>query len=177
MAKIEKQKQVRLLMMKAVLASRCHAKWSQVHFNRLDFIQPNKLHGLHALAKDIGALHVNVSTLPLLEPVNTHSLLPGLGKREWEIGKAGYLNWANAQLMQHTKKAARSALESTSAEEARGVISNDDVSATMDLLPEPPSASQALIPISRPPPKPNTRDNAAVATAAAIATGVLPPSK
>ncbi|KAF8270572.1 hypothetical protein EI94DRAFT_1798065 [Lactarius quietus] len=42
----------------------------------------------------------------------------------------------------------------------------------MDLLPEPPSASQALIPISRPPPKPNIRDDAAVATAAAIATGV-----
>ncbi|KAF8258388.1 hypothetical protein EI94DRAFT_1912683 [Lactarius quietus] len=111
-----------------------------------------------------------MSHTSLLEPVNTHSLLPGLGKREWEIGKAGYLNWANAQLMQHTKKAARSALESTSAEEARGVISNDDVSATWTSYPKPPSASQALIPF--PAPTPNTRDNAAVATAAAIATGV-----
>jgi len=132
--KIEKQKQVRRLMMKAVLASRRHAKRSQARLDRLDFVQPDKLRGLHTLAEDVGALHANVSTLPPLEPVNTHSLPPGPGKREWEIGKAGYLNWANAQLVQHAKKAAGSALESTSAEEARGVISNDDVSAALRVL-------------------------------------------
>jgi hypothetical protein len=42
----------------------------------------------------------------------------------------------------------------------------------MDLLPEPPSAPQALTSFSRPPPKPNIRDDAAVATAAAIADAV-----
>ena len=33
--------------------------------------------------------------------------VPGLepGKRQWEVGKAGYLNWASAQLAQQTQRA------------------------------------------------------------------------
>lgn len=33
--------------------------------------------------------------------------IPGLepGKRQWEVGKAGYLNWASAQLVQQSQRA------------------------------------------------------------------------
>lgn len=79
----------------------------------------------------MGALHASVSTLPPLEPANTHSLPPGPGKREWEIGKAGFLNWANAQLVQHAKKATGSTLENASAEDRCGVTSNEDLTAAL----------------------------------------------
>lgn len=132
--KIEKQKQLKLLLTKAVRASRRHAKQAQARLDRLAFLQPDQLRVLHALAADVGALHASVSTLPPFDPANAHSLLPGPGKREWEIGKAGYVSWASAQLVRHAKKAAGSALENASVEEARGAISKEDVSAALRAL-------------------------------------------
>jgi len=105
-----------------------------VRFDRLAFLQPDQLRVLHALAADVGALYASVSTLPPLESANTHTLLPGPGKREWEIDRAGYLSWASAQLVQHAKKTAGSALESASVEEARGAISKENVSAALRAL-------------------------------------------
>ena len=125
---------MRLLLTKAKHASRRHAKQAQARLDRLAFLQPDQLRVLHALAADVSALTANVSTLPPLDPANTHSLLPGPGKREWEIGKAGYLNWANAQLVRHAKKATGSAPESASIEEARGAISKEHVSAALRAL-------------------------------------------
>ena len=111
--------------------SRRHAKQSQARLDRLAHLQPDKLRVLHTLAEDVGTLHANVSALPALEPVNAHTLPPpGPGKREWEIGKAGYRNWANAQLVQHGKKDAGSTLENDSAE----AITNEDLSAALHVL-------------------------------------------
>jgi kinetochore protein Mis12/MTW1 len=121
------------VLKKAVRASRRHAKQSQARLDRLAHLQPDKLRVLHTLAEDVDALHATVSTLPPLEPSNALSLPPpGPGKREWEIGKAGYLNWANAQLVQHAKKEVGSALENDSAEEAP--IANEDLSTALHVV-------------------------------------------
>jgi kinetochore protein Mis12/MTW1 len=120
------------VLTKAVRASRRHARQSQARLDRLAHLQPDKLRVLHTLAEDVGALHETVSALPPLEPSNALSLPPpGPGKREWEIGKAGYRNWANAQLLQHGKEAG-SALEGDSAQEAPVV--NGDLSAARHLF-------------------------------------------
>ena len=125
---------MRLLLTKAKRTSRRHAKQAQARLDRLAFLQPDQLRVLHALAADVGALNASVSTLPPLDPANTHSLLPGPGQREWEMGKDGYLSWASAQLVRHAKKAAGSALESASGEEAYGAISKEHVSAALRAL-------------------------------------------
>jgi hypothetical protein len=65
--------------------------------------------------------------------------IPGLepGKRQWEVGKAGYLNWASAQLAQQAQRAtggsvaldAQETIASTSKEEiaaALGEIEHED---------------------------------------------------
>ena len=120
--------------MKAVRASRRHAKQSQRRHDRLAFLQPDKLRMLHTLADDVGALHASISALPPLEHTTTQSLPPGPGKREWEIGKAGYINWANARLVQHAKEAAGSTLENASAENELGLTSNQDLTAALHAL-------------------------------------------
>jgi len=93
---------------KAVRASRQHAKQAQSRLDRLSFIQPEQLQTLDVLAKDTDELYATVSTLPPhphLTNADVH--IPGLepGKRQWEVGKAGYLNWASTQLVQHAQRA------------------------------------------------------------------------
>ncbi|KAH9024451.1 hypothetical protein EDB83DRAFT_2527159 [Lactarius deliciosus] len=61
-----------------------------------------------------------VSALPPLDPANTQSLLPEPEKREWELGRAGYISWVNAQLLRHANTATGSTLESDSVEEMPG---------------------------------------------------------
>ena len=125
------QKQLKLVLTKAVRVSRRHAKQSQARLDRLAHLQPDKLRVLRTLAEDVGTLHAKVSALPALEPLNTLTPPPpGPGKREWEIGKAGYRNWASTQLVQHAKKEAGSTLEGDSAEP----ITNEDLSAALHVL-------------------------------------------
>lgn len=129
--KLPQQKQLRLVLTKAVRASRRHAKQSQARLDRHAHLQPDKLRVIHTLAEDVGTLHANVSALPPLEPSNALSLPPrGPGKREWEIGKAGYLNWANAHLVQQAKKEVGSTLESDSAEK----VANEDLSTALHVV-------------------------------------------
>ena len=84
--------------------SRRHANQAQTRFDRLSFIQPDLLRSLHSLAADMDALQSGVSTLPPIDPTNAD--MPGLepGKRQWEVGKTGFLNWARAQLIQHAQR-------------------------------------------------------------------------
>jgi kinetochore protein Mis12/MTW1 len=96
------------LLAKAARASRRHAKQAQTRLDRLSFIQPEQLQSLGVLAKDTDELYAAVSTLPPhphLTNADVH--IPGLdpGKRQWEVGKAGYLNWASTQLVQHAQRA------------------------------------------------------------------------
>ncbi|KAH8994172.1 hypothetical protein EDB86DRAFT_3078384 [Lactarius hatsudake] len=117
---IEKQKKLRLLLTKAMRTSGRHAKKAQVRLDRLAFLQPDQLRMLHALAADVGAFHASVSALFPLDPANTQSLLPEPGKREWELGKVGYISWVNAQLLRHANTATGSTLESFGRRDARG---------------------------------------------------------
>lgn len=79
-----------------------------MRLDRLSFMQPEQLQTLRALAKDTDELHATVSALPPHPHLtNADMNIPGLepGKRQWEVGKAGYLNWASAQLAQQTQRA------------------------------------------------------------------------
>jgi len=97
---------------------------------RLSFIQPEQLQTLRALAKDTDELRATVSALPPHPHVtNADVHIPGLepGKRQWEVGKAGYLNWASAQLAQQ-------ALRGTAALEAQETIaatSKEEIAAAL----------------------------------------------
>ncbi|KAJ7902976.1 Mis12 protein-domain-containing protein [Mycena leptocephala] len=54
------------------------------------------------------AMQKSVSTLPELEPATISALsqfrLSGAGKRQWEMGKTGYINWAISQLLVKAKE-------------------------------------------------------------------------
>ena len=72
---------------------------------------------------------MNISTLPPLDPTNPDSLVPEPGKRQWEVGKAGYLSWARAQLVQGGPLQG-----SASADEVNVAPSKDDVAAALHTL-------------------------------------------
>lgn len=102
------QKHLKRLLAKAARASRRHAKQAKTRLDRLSFIQPEQLQTLGVLAKDTDELYATVSTLPPYpHPTDADVHISGLepGKRQWEVGKAGYLNWASAQLVQQAQRA------------------------------------------------------------------------
>ncbi|KAH9166572.1 hypothetical protein EDB89DRAFT_2232842 [Lactarius sanguifluus] len=113
-AKSMKQKELRLLLTKAKRTSGHHVKKAQVRLDRLTFLQPDQFRMLHALATDVGAFHASICTLLPLDPANTQSLLPGPGKQGWEVCRAGYISWVNAQLLRHANTATGFTLESAS---------------------------------------------------------------
>lgn len=98
------QNHLKRLLTKAARTSRRHAKQAQTRLDRLSFVQPDRLRALHGLATDVDALYARVSALPPVDPANADaSGLLEPGKRQWEVGKAGYLNWASAQLIRHAQ--------------------------------------------------------------------------
>jgi kinetochore protein Mis12/MTW1 len=101
------QKHLKRLLAKAARASRRHAKQAKTRLDRLSFIQPEQLQTLGVLAKDTDELYAAVSTLPPYpQPTDADVHISGIepGKRQWEVGKAGYLNWASAQLVQQAQR-------------------------------------------------------------------------
>jgi kinetochore protein Mis12/MTW1 len=103
---VSQQKYLKRLLTKAARTSRRHTKQAQMRLNRLSFMQPEQLQTLRALAKDTDELHATVSALPPHPHVtNADMHTPGFepGKRQWEVGKAGYLNWASSQLAQQAQ--------------------------------------------------------------------------
>jgi kinetochore protein Mis12/MTW1 len=78
------------------------------------------------------ALQSGVSTLPPIDPTNAD--MPGLepGKRQWEVGKTGFLNWARAQLIQHAQRVPGGLLlNGTSVEDANPDTSRKDVTGAL----------------------------------------------
>ena len=115
------------LLTKAARTSRRHAKQAQTRLDRLSFVQPDRLRALHDLATDVDTLCAGVSALPPVDPTNADT--PGLvepGKRQWEVGKAGYLNWASAQLIRHAQLPG-----SASAEEMTTATSKEEIAAAL----------------------------------------------
>ena len=117
------------LLTRAARASRRHAKQAQTRLDRLSFVQPDQLRALQAVAADFEQFYVGASSLPPVDPANAD--MPGLepGKRQWEVGKAGYLNWASAQLIQPAP--GESVLGGASAEEAIAATSKEDMAAAL----------------------------------------------
>src|SRR6266404_3880163 len=127
------QNQLKRLLTKALRASRRHARQADARLARLAVLQPDQLRTLHAIAGDVGALHARISARPpLVDDAHTHPLPLGPGKREWEIGKAGYLNWASTRLVREARKAGESARDAASVEEARGALSKEDLAAACE---------------------------------------------
>ncbi len=104
---VVQQKYLKRLLIKAARTSRRHAKQAQTRLDRLSFMLPEQLQTLRALAKDTDELYATVSTLsahPHLTNADAHTSGLEPGKRQWEVGKAGYLNWASAQLVQQGQR-------------------------------------------------------------------------
>jgi len=97
-------------------------------------MQPEQLQTLRALAKDTDELHVTVSSLPPHPHLtNADMQNPGLepGKRQWEVGKAGYLNWASAQLAQQAQRATGASV-ALNAQDKIVATSKEDIAAALD---------------------------------------------
>ena len=58
--------------------------------------------------------------------------IPGLepGKRQWEVGKAGYLNWASTQLAQQTQRETGGSI-TLDAQETIGATSKEEMAAAL----------------------------------------------
>lgn len=130
------QKHLKRLLAEAARASRRHAKQAQRRLDRLSFIQPEQLQTLLVLAKDTEELYSAVSTLPPhphLTNADVH--VPGLepGKRQWEVGKAGYLNWASAQLVQQAQRASSGPVV-LGAQETTAATSKEEMAAALRQL-------------------------------------------
>ena len=107
------QKRLNRLLAKTTQASRRRAKKARARFDCFSFIQPDQLRVLHGLAKDEDSLYSHASALSALDPAKVD--VPGLepGKREWEVGKTGYLSWASAKLIQQAQLGGATAEEAT----------------------------------------------------------------
>ena len=59
-------------------------------------------------------------------------LIPGLepGKRQWEVGKAGYLNWATSQLAQQAQRATAGSVI-LDVQETIGATSKEEMAAAL----------------------------------------------
>jgi kinetochore protein Mis12/MTW1 len=104
-----------------------------MRLDRLSFMQPEQLQTLRALAKDTDELHATVSALPPHPHLtNAEMHIPGLepGKRQWELGKAGYLNWASAQLSQQAQRATGGSV-ALDAQETIAATSKEEMAAAL----------------------------------------------
>ncbi|KAI0058506.1 Mis12-domain-containing protein [Artomyces pyxidatus] len=102
--KIDNQRRLRRLFEKGVRASARQAERAQKLLDRLGALQGPHLETLNALPADLAAVFAAVAALPPHDLTNADVPLPDPGKRQWETGKAGYLNWAIAQLLSRAKR-------------------------------------------------------------------------
>ncbi|KAI0259079.1 Mis12 protein-domain-containing protein [Gloeopeniophorella convolvens] len=134
---VDNQRRLRSLLKKASRTAARHRRQAQKRLDHLSFIQPDQLRILLDAAGDVDSLYSKISALAQLEPVNADIKLPEPGKREWETGKAGYLNWANAQLVQRAKQmdsAPGASSLSTSAEEVTRSGTKEEMNAALEDL-------------------------------------------
>ncbi|KAF9073892.1 Mis12 protein-domain-containing protein [Rhodocollybia butyracea] len=99
--KIDDQRRLQRLYRRALRASKQQRARSERRFERLSSIlDTEKLNGLAEIPAQLNAMYNAVSKLPPLDPALVATLPPPEdGKPEWETSKAGYLNWATAQLL------------------------------------------------------------------------------
>lgn len=87
----------------ALRASKQQRSRSEKRLERLHLIDPEKLKTLAAIPSSLNAMYDAVSSLPPIDPALVAILPSEPGKRDWETSKAGYLNWAKAQLLSRAK--------------------------------------------------------------------------
>ena len=71
---------------------------------RLDYLAETDVKLLKSLPEQIVQLFESVASLPHVDPTTTAlQQKPDPGKRLWETGKAGYINWSIGQLISKSK--------------------------------------------------------------------------
>ncbi|KAJ4476636.1 Mis12-domain-containing protein [Lentinula aciculospora] len=100
-ARIDSQRRLKRLHTRALRASRYQRSRSERRLEQLSAVlEDENIESLAEIPLRLNAMYDAVSKLPMLDPVLV-ATLPRIepGKREWETDKAGYLNWATAQLL------------------------------------------------------------------------------
>ncbi|EIN10910.1 Mis12-domain-containing protein [Punctularia strigosozonata HHB-11173 SS5] len=93
---------LRRLYVRAARKSRLQLRRAQAQRQTLSFLRtPEALSNLSMLPELVMQLRSSVSELPPVEelPSTSPSLPQGAGKRQWEVGKPGYEQWAVSQLL------------------------------------------------------------------------------
>jgi kinetochore protein Mis12/MTW1 len=88
------------------------------------------MQSLGPLSEDFARFFRAVSSLPPSDPELSQLLLHDPGKRQWEISRTGYLNWAAAQLMNRVR--VRSGASGVSARVDRVVGDPEDIRAALE---------------------------------------------
>lgn len=71
---------------------------------RLDYLAETDVELLKSLPEHVVQLFESVASLPHVDPSTTAlQQKPDPGKRLWETGKAGYINWSIGQLISKSK--------------------------------------------------------------------------
>ncbi|KAH7880349.1 Mis12 protein-domain-containing protein [Lentinula edodes] len=103
--KLDNQRRLQRLYNRALRTSRQQRSRSERRLERLAAVLDHeKLISLAKIPPQLNAMYEAVSRLPPLDPALVATLPPiEPGKRDWETSKAGYLNWATAQLLSRAK--------------------------------------------------------------------------
>ncbi|KAI0312380.1 Mis12 protein-domain-containing protein, partial [Amylostereum chailletii] len=102
--KIDNQRRLKRLYTRAASKSALQAAHARRRLERLSFLQTAGGDTLVSLPAGVVSLYNTASSLPPLDVSQAETPLPDPGKRQWETGKAGYVNWAISQLITKSKK-------------------------------------------------------------------------
>lgn len=105
---------------------------AETHLSQLSSI--TNLESLNETSAHLEKLYKVVSVLPPPDPELAQVLLRDPGKRQWEISRAGYLNWAKQQLMNRERLSNASASGLVIDERISG--NPDDIRAALDVMDE-----------------------------------------
>ncbi|KAJ7146222.1 Mis12 protein-domain-containing protein [Mycena epipterygia] len=101
-ARIESQRRLRQQLKRANHRQDTKVRKARKVFEILATYEPTVV-AARSLPAGLMAMHESVSSLPELEPATISALaqlrLTEAGKRQWEMGRTGYINWAIAQLL------------------------------------------------------------------------------
>jgi len=101
---IENQRRLKRVYAKAERISRVGVHRSERRLRRLDYLAKNDAELLKTLPDQVVQLFESVASLPHVDPSTTAlQQKPDPGKRLWETGKAGYINWSIGQLISKSK--------------------------------------------------------------------------
>jgi len=134
---IENQRRLKRMYTKAERISRVGVHRSERRLRRLDYLANSDAEQLKTLPDQIVQLFESVASLPHADPSTTAlQQKPDPGKRLWETGKAGYINWAIAQLISKSKMQrpshAGSIIVGNAVEQASSVGDTQDIKSLLD---------------------------------------------